>query len=114
MISTEFEPCIDASRKDEPSSSCPRVKLAVLDTGADLTHQDFIEAIAKRLIKHYDFIENTPNMVDLVGHGTHCASQILKLAPNTELYIGRVFQSNQADLASPGILAKVNTIILKI
>jgi subtilisin family serine protease len=112
MIAKEFELCIDASRKDEPSLLCPRVKIAVLDTGADLTHLDMVDAIAKKLIKHYDFVENTPNMVDLGGHGTHCASQVLKLAPNAEVYIGRVFRSNQAESSSPAILAKVSLVIL--
>lgn len=106
MLMRYFEPCIDSSRKD-PSPSDPRVKVAILDTGADLTHPDIVEAMKRGLVHYYDFIQDESTMTDLDGHGTHCTSVLLKLAPNTETYIGRVFRKSKAPSSSLETLIKV-------
>jgi subtilisin family serine protease len=107
-MAEEFETCIDGSRKDGPSSSFPRVKIAVLDTGADLSHPDIIDATQKGLLKYYDFVKNESTMSDLDGHGTHCTSLLLKFAPNAEIHIGRVFQRSRAPASSLVTLANVS------
>ncbi|CZR51368.1 uncharacterized protein PAC_01243 [Phialocephala subalpina] len=104
-MAEEFETCIGASRKDGPSSLFPRVKIAVLDTGADLSHPDIIDATQRGLVKYYDFVKNESSMSDLDGHGTHCTSLLLKFAPNAEIHIGRVFQRSHAPSSSLATLA---------
>jgi hypothetical protein len=107
-MAEEFETCIDASRKDGPSSLFPRVKIAILDTGADLSHPDIIDATQKGLVKYYDFVKNESSMSDLDGHGTHCTSLLLKFAPNAEIHIGRVFERSHAPESRLKTLATVS------
>ncbi|KAL2836698.1 peptidase S8/S53 domain-containing protein [Aspergillus pseudodeflectus] len=93
-----------------------RVRIAVLDTGIDLSHEDFTQARTKdfvgrtgrnpvrgelaqiKRLKAYrnfciqdgDTQEEETNVNDHNGHGTQVAGIILRLAPNTDLYITRV------------------------
>ncbi|MEN8250832.1 MAG: S8 family serine peptidase [Bacteroidota bacterium] len=48
------------------------VKVAVVDTGIDLTHPD----LTGKVVAQYDFTTNTPDAMDDNGHGTHCAGII--------------------------------------
>lgn len=101
-----FEICVDASRKD-PDEAHPRVKIAVLDTGLDLSHPDIWKEYQNGRIKCYDFVENSASMKDLDGHGTHCTSVVMKFAPNAEVYVGRVFGKSVAEEHSPEVLNQV-------
>ena len=79
------------------------VRVAVLDTGADLTHPDLrISAGNSR-----SFVESEPSAQDENGHGTHCAGVIAGraqpqgagvarygVAPDAELLIGKVLNKN--------------------
>lgn len=102
-----FEKCIDSSRK-EPDAAHPRVKVAVLDTGLDITHPEISKEIFDGRIKFHDFVESSTSIKDLDGHGTHCTSLVAKFAPNAEIYVGRVFKTSKAVEDSPTILAEVN------
>jgi subtilisin family serine protease len=86
------------------------VKVAVLDTGVDLTHPDF----AGRSIITKSFISNQ-EVQDRNGHGTHCigtacgtvSPSILPrygIAYDAEIYAGKVL-SNQGSGSDGGILA---------
>jgi subtilisin family serine protease len=83
------------------------VKIAILDTGVDTKHPDILRELQKSRIEVYDFVTDSANIEDLNGHGTHCTSVLAKFAPNAEIYVGRVFRTNQASDASPEILKKV-------
>ncbi|NHM33802.1 S8 family peptidase [Neobacillus terrae] len=54
------------------------VKIAVVDTGVDLTHPD----LAHRLTKGYNAIENNNRADDDNGHGTHVAGIIASVTNN--------------------------------
>jgi subtilisin len=91
------------------------IKIAVLDTGLDLAHPDFVG----RLITAKSFITGQ-DAQDLVGHGTHCigtacGSLPLPNAPsrmrygvayNSEIFAGKVLD-NQGSGADGGILAGI-------
>jgi subtilisin len=92
------------------------VKVAVLDTGLDLTHPDF----AGRSITHKSFITGE-DVQDLQGHGTHCigtacgalnppdSSSPMRygIAHKAKIFAGKVL-SNQGSGADGGILAGID------
>jgi subtilisin family serine protease len=88
------------------------IKVAVLDTGLDLTHPDF----AGRKITSQSFISGEA-VQDLNGHGTHCigtacGSKTPSIMPrygvayNAEIFAGKVL-SNRGSGADGGILAGI-------
>ncbi len=68
----EAEEAWDIKIRDED------VTVAVLDTGADLSHPD----LSGRLLPGYDFVNNDSIPGDDHGHGTHCAGIIAAQANN--------------------------------
>ena len=66
------------------------IKIAVLDTGVDLTHS-FIKGAKKqnRIKLTKCFVEGVTTQ-DSHGHGTHVAALLLKVAPDAQLYIAKV------------------------
>lgn len=95
------------------------IKIAVLDTGLDLTHPDF----AGRTITSESFIAGEA-VQDLQGHGTHCigtscgplnppdSSSPMRygIAYNAEIFVGKVL-SNEGSGADGGILAGIDRAI---
>ena len=98
------------------------VKIAILDTGIDLSHEDLQQPRPKlsgskvwkpasgeqnqidRIIGKKNFCDDRDddeNVDDIDGHGTHVAGIILQLAPRARLLIARVFQGNK-DYGRPG------------
>ncbi len=86
------------------------IKVAVLDTGIDLTHPD----LAGRIVQSANFTES-PDMIDHVGHGTHVASTIAGdgaasggkyrgVAPEASLLNGKVLDDEGFGTAS-GLIA---------
>jgi subtilisin family serine protease len=67
-----------------------RIKVAVLDTGADANHPDFL---GKPIMEYKSFLNGGNARVDPSGHGTHIAGIVLDLASNVELYIAQVTDS---------------------
>lgn len=102
-----FEASVDASRKD-PDESCPCVKIAILDTGVDISHPDISREYKSGRIKYHDFTNESNDIEDLDGHGTHSVSLIAKFAPNAEIYAGRVFRQSVAAEGNAEIVAKVS------
>ncbi len=75
------------------------VTVAVLDTGADLTHPDLAQAIAGA----QDFSGSRYGPRDVQGHGSHCAgvvaairngAGVVGVAPKAKLLIGKVLGDN--------------------
>lgn len=54
------------------------VKIAIIDTGLDLTDRRFQKVLCSS--GHYNYVDNTTNTLDTHGHGTHIAGLIKKYA----------------------------------
>lgn len=104
---------IQETKVAESSYTGKGVRLAVLDTGLDLTHPDF----SGRSIVSQSFIEGE-EVQDENGHGTHCAGiaagpaepSVLPrygVAGEAELYIGKVL-SNEGGGADGSVLEGIN------
>jgi subtilisin family serine protease len=101
-----FEKSVDACRK-EPDEESPRVRIAILDTGVDLSHLDMTAIYNDGRLQYQDFVDNSSSIKDLDGHGTHCTSILANLAPNAEIFVARVFRKSWADSSSVAIVTKV-------
>lgn len=103
---------LQATKVADSSFSGKGIKVAVLDTGLDLTHPDF----ANRSITSQSFIPGE-QVQDRAGHGTHCigtacgplrppssaAPMRYGIAYDSEIYVGKVL-SNQGSGGDQGIL----------
>ncbi len=80
------------------------IKVAVLDTGIDLNHPDFLDRILKGIVSTKSFVTDI-TVQDVHGHGTHCAGTVCGprdsvgrirygVAPEAELLVGKVFNNS--------------------
>ncbi|KAI4929209.1 hypothetical protein J4E86_011737 [Alternaria arbusti] len=84
------------------------LKIAVLDTGLDQSHQDIMTELGRIWIyeSSRDLFERAENSTikDLQGHGTHIVGLILEYAPEADLYVADVTIDGEADR---NLIAKV-------
>lgn len=66
------------------------VNIAILDTGIDATHPLLRDEIVTK--DCWDFVNNSINICDEVGHGTHTAHLLIKTAPRAKIFCGRVWK----------------------
>lgn len=100
-----------------------RVKVAILDSGIDLDHPwfskkgQFCQEMPRERVKGYcSFLlgpiddkggnqEGINLAEDIIGHGTHVASLVLRLAPNAFVYVARVIDDKSK--VDPRVVANV-------
>jgi subtilisin family serine protease len=72
------------------------VRIAILDTGIDLRHEEFqnIKTYKNFCGNKDSDVEDLSDVQDLDGHGTQVASIILQLAPKAQLCIARILDGN--------------------
>lgn len=96
------------------------INVAVLDTGIDLQHTDFVNRMA---IVQQSFVEGVSSVQDGHGHGTHTAGTIwgpttpssgprYGIAPRAQLYIGKVMADDGSG-RDGDILAGINWAVTK-
>jgi subtilisin family serine protease len=92
------------------------IRVAVLDTGLDLSHPDFVDQQNRQIVTQ-SFVENE-SVQDGQGHGTHTAGTVggpnpskigrrYGVAPEVDLYIGKVL-NNQGSGKELDILNGMN------
>jgi subtilisin family serine protease len=72
-------------------SDCERLKVAVLDTGIDMSHPDFDDENRVRELRTW---VSTAAGSDKSGHGTHIVSTILSLTRNVDVYVAKITEGN--------------------
>jgi subtilisin family serine protease len=77
------------AREAEDNLPKRRVKIAVLDTGIDASHE-FIKSVRRRIKDRKSFVRDDVSIEDNDGHGTHVAALLLDVAPDAEVYIAKV------------------------
>lgn len=81
------------------------VKIAILDTGVDLTHPDMI-ARAENIKAKYNWINPKARHVhDRNGHGTFTTGLVLDYAPDAEVYIAKIAEDQPC---SPETVANIS------
>ncbi len=84
-----------------------RVRIAILDTGVDMSHETLQRA--------KDQVKQTKSWVgdigdeDSWGIGTHAAALVLRIAPESELYVGRIARDLSSSV-DPGNIAQVGRV----
>ncbi|KAA8894158.1 hypothetical protein FN846DRAFT_975629 [Sphaerosporella brunnea] len=69
------------------------VRVAILDTGVDAFHP----ILRDKIVAQKSFLPQAHDFVDSVGHGTHLAGLVLKVAPQADILVGRVFTRTKKD-----------------
>jgi hypothetical protein len=102
---TEFTGTLSWFTRSDNALS-PPTKVAILDTGVT---GECYHKFQDSIYGYKDFvsgIDKTPQ--DRTGHGTSALRLLLKLYENAEVYVGRVFQLQDADDESERLMAEVS------
>ncbi len=83
------------------------MKVAILDTGIDASHPAFLHHVFNDETCK-DWTGSGGPTVDRIGHGTHSAALVLKVAPNASLYVGKVFDSVNGNVRTPKLVAEAS------
>jgi subtilisin family serine protease len=97
---------LQATRVSTSQHSGQGVKVAVLDTGLDFQHSDFLG----RMIVSQSFVQGV-TVQDIHGHGTHCvgtacgsqaaAGRRYGVASGAQIFVGKVFNNAQPRPQAP-------------
>jgi subtilisin family serine protease len=87
------------------------IKVAVLDTGLDIGHPD-IQAARERIKAVWSWVhapdgERQTKPGDPCGHGTHVTSLLLGVAPDCDIYVAQIADSQEPQSISANRIAKV-------
>ena len=81
-----------------PQKTNERLKVAVLDTGIDITHPHFDGE--GRLKTRRSWVDSAAD-VDNCGHGTHIVSTILRLTRNVDVYVAKISEGKTVETVDP-------------
>jgi len=70
-----------------------RVKIAILDTGIDMT-ESFISMNRARITTQ-SFLLKDSKVEDTHGHGTHAAALLLRVARNADIFVARITEDDE-------------------
>lgn len=90
------------------------VKVAVLDTGIDSTHEKIKEHLAwngSRIAECKDWTASTNSVRDCVGHGTAVCDVLLRVA-KVDLFVGKVSDSAEFGCLVSSRVAQVMLIFI--
>ena len=106
----------------EVTRKAARVKIAVLDTGTQLSgalQENYEQEGRINILQSETFVSPTNGedthdwRVDLDGHGSRVSQIILEFAPAADLHIAKVFKT-RSDLTGPDMAREVHNRIAKV
>lgn len=83
---------IERELRKSDVSNAQSVKIAILDSGIELSPDQKDMYNTEPKMKYYSWIDNDQEWKDDVGHGTHLAVLIRKIAPHAVVHVARVFK----------------------
>lgn len=101
---TRAEECY--TRNIESLSNDRRIRIAILDTGVD-ENNAFLRGVRRRRrskdspFKAIRSFVGGSTAADTFGHGTNVAALVLRLAPETDLYIAKISRGQEEEGADP-------------
>ncbi len=86
LINGEFDADADILEVWEITTGSPDITVALLDSGIDIGHPDFYHSDpdSLRIVDGYNFLNNTTDIDDTMGHGTLVAGILGAIANNNE------------------------------
>lgn len=78
--------------------------ITIVDSGISLSERTDHQYNRRHLL-YTDFIDSEATWKDEVGHGTHLATLLRRLAPDAFVLMARVFRSD--DVNEPGSIARI-------
>ena len=106
-------------RSISTSSHSRPIRIAILDSGYDVSNEFFTYARNRRIVAWHDFLKDLNSLVDDVnpaedsprdsdGHGTDVLSMALRVAPFAEFCVARVFERSNDVASRSDEIAKVS------
>ncbi|KAI8249235.1 hypothetical protein K4K56_010406 [Colletotrichum sp. SAR 10_98] len=87
-------------------SNARRTKIAILDSGIELSSEHRQLYDFEPRIKYKSWVDRHSDWRDDVGHGTHLAVLLRKVAPNASIHMARVFRKRPKGEESALIIAE--------
>jgi hypothetical protein len=82
-----------AQLRDTEACNSQRVKIAILDSGIELSQSNLDLYNNNPEIVYKSWIEDdNPEWKDEAGHGTHLSVLLRQIAPDAVIFVGRVFR----------------------
>lgn len=85
-----------------------RIKIAILDSGIELSQDNKDIYDNGSQIKYQSWVDENPAWKDQVGHGTHLATLLRRIAPNSQLHVARVFKKKLSMEKSARCISEVS------
>ena len=90
-------------RQERKAEDHQAVKIAILDTGIGESHP-----YRKHVKGYHDFVSGRHKKAsDDTGHGTNAVHIIFKLLPEIDIFVGRVFATEEANDNTQNLMAEV-------
>lgn len=96
-----------SNRPTRDEKHCPQIKIAILDTGIA---KEYYDAFEDYVAEYKDFISGKDAFQqDGSGHGTKIIELLLRLNDNVKVFIGRVFERDEAGDETERVMAEVSS-----
>lgn len=103
------------ARVDRERLRGQRVRIAILDTGVELSDEQKDIYAKDEAMRYKSWINEDESEIvngrDEVGHGTHLATLLARVAPNATIHVARVFKNRKVNMCTePKNVARVSEI----